>query len=467
MKKIICLILALSFVFSLTACNKNNNGGDNTELSVLLDTAVTAFGFEDDIQAGIDEMKKSVDDGYIEDTPSQRMIIKNTEMLRDWAKEKEIIINSKNWGWADSLTNKLQSAFLAQDTPDVINGEAQMPGFAQKGYLQPFPDERANWVKENCLSVAYSGMTFNGKIYGISLSPGMTILMWNKNMLRECGISEAVVKNGPKDWAEWEATMQEVKAKGKNAGGVYTGAGDVNYGAFLRSGTLLVSAGGGYADSNGGPQVSAQANIEAYEFIRRMASYNKPGMLNATSEDAYFSQFRTGNMAYYVDGTWAIHDAQRLDFETGYCIMPNKDGSGDGATVMIGCVYLSVPIYAKNTELAWELIKFLLSADVQTNLAKGGLRFPVLTSASQTVYTDTASEYYKSYFSAYKQLTEYATNKDVKGLPAFAMNNGKLSSLWGAVGGLLGRLADNKNTTQVSVLANDAQNAMMKEWNKG
>ncbi len=469
MKKILSLILVAMFAFSLIACDngRDSASSDGTELSVLLDTAVTAFGFETDIQAGIDEMKQSIEEGYTEDTPAQRMIIKNTEIMRDWAIEKGVVLNGKNWGWADSLTNKLQSAFLAQDTPDIINGETQMKGFAQRGYLKPFPDDLAQFVKENCFSFAYSDMMFDGKIYGISLAPSVTILMWNKNLLRECGISEAIIENGPKDWAEWEATMQTIKSKGKNAGGVYTGSGNVNYGAFLRSGTLMLGSGGGFADENGAPNVASAENIEAYEFIRRMANYNKAGMLNATNEDSYFSYFKTGNMAYYVDGTWAVHDAQYLDFDTGYCIMPNKDGTGGGSTMMIGCAYLSVPIYAKNPDLAWDLIRLLLSEQIQTNLAKGGLRFSALASSAQTVYSDTASEYYKEFFAGYKILTQYAITQDVKGLPAFTMNNGKLSELWGSVGNLLGKLTDSKNSTDISVLAQDAQNSMMTQWNKG
>ena len=467
MKKLLSFVLIAAMAFSFAACNTDETKTSGNELVCLLDSAVTAIAFETDIQAGIDEMKQSIQDGYTEDTPANRMLVRNTELLRDWATENNITINNKYWGWADSLTNKLQSAFLAQDTPDVINGETQMPGFAQKGYLQPFPDDLVEYIRENCLSISYSGMTIDGKIYGISLTPSVTVLVWNKNLLIECGVDESVVENGPRDWAEWETAMQKVYSKGKNAGGVYTGSGNVNYGAFLRSGTLMLSAGGGFADASGAPAVNTAENREAYEFIRRMSGYNKAGMLNATNEDSYFSYFKTGNMAYYVDGTWAMHDAENLDFEVGYCIMPNKDGNGNGATMMIGCSYLSVPIYAKNADMAWKLIRFMLDEQIQNNVAKGGVRFPALISASQSVYIDTESEYYRDYFSVYKKLTEYASDKDIKGLPAFSMKNGKLSSLWTAAGVMLAKLADGKDSTTISVLANDAQVAMTAEWNKG
>lgn len=466
MKKIVTFLLICLLSMPFTGCGSQPAEEGDT-LTVLLDSAVTAIAFEKDINAGIQELKSGIENGFLEDTPANRMILANTEIMRDWALEREITINCKNWGWADSLTNKLQSAFWAEETPDIINGETQLPGFAQRGYLQPFPEDLASYVRENCLSVSYSGMTFDGKIYGISLTPSVTILVWNKDMLRDCGISEEIVENGPGDWAEWEATMQTVSAQGKNAGGVYTGAGNINYGAFLRSGTLMLANGGGFADETGAPNVNSAENIEAYEFIRRMSGYNKNGMLNASSEDSYFSYFKTGNMAYYVDGAWAIHDAQYLNFDTGYCMMPSKDGEGEGATMMIGCCYLSVPIYAKNPDLAWDFLRMLLDLQIQSNVAKGGMRFPALKEANEKVYSDTESEYYRDYFPAYEELTAYAVDKDVKGLPAFAMEKGKLSTVWNAAGVMLGKLADSRNKTEVSVLAQDAQSAMIAEWNKG
>ena len=63
--------------------------------------------------------------------------------------------------------------------------------------------------------------------------------------------------------------------------------------------------------------------------------------------------------------------------------------------------------------------------------------------------------------------TDWMCDKDVKGLPAFAMEKGKLSTVWNAAGVMLGKLADGRNKTEVSVLAQDAQSAMIAEWNKG
>ena len=38
-----------------------------------------------------------------------------------------------------------------------VAGVQKLPGFAQRGYLQPFPEDLASYVRENCLSVSYSG----------------------------------------------------------------------------------------------------------------------------------------------------------------------------------------------------------------------------------------------------------------------------------------------------------------------
>lgn len=468
MKKILSLILISVFMLASVSCitPPADDENDPNALTVLLDSSVTAIGFEKDIQAGIDEMQSSMDAGYTENNVTNRMILENTKLLRDWADSKEINLNCKTWGWGDSLTNKLQSAFFAKDTPDLVIGETQMPSFAQKGYLQEFPEDLSNYIKENCLSLSYAPMTIDGKIYGVALAPSVTVLLWNKDMLARAGVSQSIIDNGPANWEEWDSAMAAVAANGENAGGVYTGPGKSDNGAFLRSGTLMLAGGGGFADETGAPNINSPENIEAFEFIRKMAGYNKPGMLNAQTEDSYFSYFKTGKMAYYVDGSWAINDAKDLNFDVGYCLMPTKDGSGDGSTIAIGCVYLSVPIYAKNSDRAWDLIRFFLSSEIQTNLARGGARFPALRSASQSVYADTSSEYYQEHFAAYKTLSDAVSNQNVTSLPPFVMDNGKLSNIWTAAGQLLGKLADPKNNDSVTSLAQAAQAAMMTEWNK-
>ncbi|MGN1077692.1 MAG: extracellular solute-binding protein [Candidatus Gallimonas sp.] len=460
-----------SAVLLLAGCGEPPAASGNT-LSLMLDSSAFLIGF-DDIDVAIGEAEKAISDGTTKDTMQNRILIENTKLLRAWGEEQEKVIVTKNWGWGDSLTQKLMAAFLAQETPDVIQAETQMPGFAQEGYLEPFPDDLETYVRENVSPIAWKSMEYNGKIYGISLTPGQTLLYWNKEILRLASVSEDIIENGPSDWTEWEETMAAIHAvkdssgTNLNAGGVYVGSGGVNYGAFFRCGTLMAAAGGGFADENGAPALASAANEQAFEFLLKQKDYNLSNILNRKEEGSYFSYFNTGKMAYKVDGIWGIHDAEEYGLDVGYCLMPTPDGTGERKSLLIGAVYSAVPVYARNKDAAFDAIRFMLGADVQENIAKGGLRQPVLKSVLNTVYDRTEEEWYRDYFADYKYYAQYAVENEIEGLPAFPMKKGKLSTLWGAAGNAFSLTADKSNTKTAAQLIAEAQKTMSTEWMKG
>ena len=90
-----------------------------------------------------------------------------------------IVVEIQDWGWAEELIQKEVNAFLAGEGPEVIVGETQMPGFAAKGYLEEFPAEFAQKVRDEVMPGAYLPLTVNDKIYGMAVFPGVSILLWN------------------------------------------------------------------------------------------------------------------------------------------------------------------------------------------------------------------------------------------------------------------------------------------------
>ena len=473
-KKFLSVACAALTMLCAAGCGgggNNTNSGD--KLTIMLDSSAFLMGFDEDIDGAVAEAERNIANGTTKDTVWNRIVIENTKLLKTWGQEQEKTIATKNWGWGDTLTQKLMAAFLAQETPDIINAETQMPGFAEEGYLEPFPADLEAFVRENVSPIAYKTMEKNGKIYGISLTPGITLLFWNKAILRQANISNDIIENGPKDWAEWKQTMAQINSVkdssgvNLNAGGVYVGSGGVNYGAFFRAGTLMASAGGGYADESGAPAMNTEANKKAFDFLLEQKNYNLSNILNRAEEGNYFGYFNTGKMAYKVDGIWGIYEAAEYGLDVGYCLMPTPDGTGDRQSVLIGACYSGVPVYAKNKELAFEAIKFMLSEQVQSNIGKGGQRQPVLKSVLNTVYDQTDAEWYKPYFADYKYFANYAVENSVAGLPAFAMKRGKLSSLWGAAGNAMSKTAAKSNTQTSAQLLAEAQKTMMAEWNKG
>ena len=459
MKKIFSLLLIFSLMLGLlTGCGDSSSSDKSTssdQLTVLWDSSAFLYDF-DSLGSVIDKTKQDITSGTTKDTPLIQSQIANTELIAGWAKEKGIDIKCNAWGWADSLTSKLNAAFLAKDGPDLIIGETQMPKYATDGNLVAFPDDLAKYIRENCSPVAYKDMEIDGKIYGLTLAPSMTILVWNKDILKKTksyGPGTSVYEKGPKDWAEWESVMKEIdalKSQQIYAGGVYCAG---NYGGYLRVGALMNGAGGGFADEGGKPKINTKENQEAFSFIRRMNTHTLAGTLNTPQDADYFAAFNRGNLAYIMDGVWAVHNAGTLDFECGFSLIPGKE-EGQVSNMLIGAGYMAVPSYSKNQELAFELLRRMLESDIQQNLANGGLRAPVLKSIVQ-------SDEYKEKQPLLYEFSKYALENELRGLPRF---KGNQIDLWAAVG-----VAVNSAATTESPLGGvleTAQQKMSEAYNK-
>lgn len=424
-------------------------------LTLLWDSGTFLYDF-DDIGNAISKAEKDIESGLSKDTPLIRSQIENTKLIKAWTDEREYNVKSVAWGWADSLTSKLNAAFLAKQGPDLIIGETQMPKYAADGNLVAFPDDLAAFVRENCSPAAYQDMEIDGKIYGLSLAPSITILVWNKDILKQTqsyGEGTSVYENGPKDWEEWEKVMLEVDAlnsKQLYAGGVYCGS---NYGGYLRVGALMNGAGGGYADASGAPKINTAENQLAFDFVRRTYSHTIAGTLNATQDSDYFTAFDRGNLAYKMDGIWAVHDAQNLNFDCGFSLVPGPK-EGDVSNMLIGAGYLAVPNYTDKQDVVFDLLRRILEEDIQKNIAKGGLRSPMLKSVI-------TSEEYKAEQPLLYEFANYTLDGSVKGLPSF---QGNQIDLWASVGTAINAAVT--TDTPIESILSAAQGSMTTAYNK-
>lgn len=435
MNKAIFRFLALLLAaLLLTACSGGANeggqeaegpppadAGDRKTLTVMLDSSAVLTNFESP-QEAIDAFDNNLAAGQIKDTPDQRLTKENLLLLKKYADENKIDLISVEWGWGNALTQKLMASFLAKEGPDLIIGETQLPGFAREGYLEPFPDELANRIRNELASAAWKPMEFKGKLYGVALEPSATILVWNKKIAKEAGLDP---DKAPQSWEELLHNLEAVHKTGKAfGGGFYAGA---NNGGYLRFGAFLAGSGGSYADKNGQPAIDNSANLAAFQFLRSMSAFNKPGILAAPEEGTFFSAFDKGQLAYKVDGTWAISQAKSQGMDVGASLLPAGPGGQIGGMV-IGAGFQAVPAYSKNKEEAFKLIEQLIGEPFQQNIATGGLRIPALKSVSQ-------SQAFKEMQPVLYELTE-ALDSDYGGLPTF---EGNISQVWDAVGEALTR----------------------------
>lgn len=325
--------------------------------------------------------------------------------LNEAAQERGVEWEGVDWGWAEQLTQRQLNAFLAGQGPDILVGEVQMPGFARQGYLEPFPPELAAKVRDEVVPGAYGPMEVDGEIYGIATFPGVNVLFWNKDLLRQAGLDP---DRAPETWDEWLDMVETITEAGDGefyGGGTYAGP---NFGGSLRVGPFMMMAGGGFIDENGDVDFDNPGNVRAFEFLRELSKNSPSGAVAGASEGGWWDALNQGKIAYVVDGPWRLAAGEALGMDIGYGTLPIPEG-GEPANVTIGAAFYGVPTYAENKEEAFLFIEALLDKDVQDMHVESGQRPPVLKVYSQD------EEFMDSYIATFHE-TLYG---DVSGLPTY------------------------------------------------
>ena len=398
-------------------------------LHLLWDQLTFVLG--NDLPAVIESDRASIAAGLFPDPVRSEQMIFNTEVMIERADARGVALRASNLGWNQMLTQSLLQSFMVGYGPDVIQGEEQLPDFIRRGYLVPFPEDLAARIRETVSPIAFSGLETNGKLYGLAINPGVTLLYWNRAILRQAfpnyvtdETHRRIVYDGPRDWAEWEHAMYRVDRhvgayRGiPRAGGVYVGP---NPGGYLRVGALMDANGGYFADAQGRPAINTPENRETFEFIRRKTQFNSNGIINASAESTYTGAFRQGEIAYMVCGSWMMHELTRQGMDFGVSLLPPRVAGGRPGTFTIGAAYMAVPTYTPHRAHAFYLIEAMLDQRIQDSIASVGFRLPVLKDSI------TSEEFRDAHPRSY-EFANFAMNNTVRGLPPF--DGRRVSDIW-------------------------------------
>lgn len=453
MKKLLTLALAAVLAFGLFACGTTNDSssvdfddgtpiedlrGNERVVRILCDDSLNiGAGYSDVVLKNRSAILSKSDSGDVGKTSYRfTKAVHNYNVVNNG-----IRLNYLDWGWDYELTQKLTNAFMSGgkgESPEVILGESQMIGYMEQGLLKPFPDELASFVREKMLPATYKALEKDGKIYGVAANPSCLQLIYNKAVLRACGVSETVIENGVSTWDEFISVCQTVKANGKGryyAGGIYSGS---STGGYMRIAPFMIQAGGGYTDADGKPYFDSEGNVRALEMLRQIGACNPTGGLSSSSEATMINQFTRGRYAFMVDGSWRVKMSNETGLDVGYCKLPSPDGETD-VTLAVGLGYLAVPNYVSDPTDAFAVIKSYISDEAQSVLADADLR-PVarLDIGSAEDYKDRAPTQYEAF--------NILKNSQLYILPSFGTNEAKI---WQAFGEALVKTT----TTNESILS--------------
>ncbi len=288
-----------------------------------------------------------------------------TEMFDDFnAKNSDIVVDYQFFA-QDELLNKLRTAPIVGDTPEIIVIDAlQIPYFQDLDMIANLDEYISDDMMSDVLPSVWAENTYNGSIYGVAqFDSGMA--MWTRKSILE-SIGARIPSSYTQAWTveEFEQILADCKALG------------YEYPMYIRQNKattlyftwmpVIASFGGDYLDratmTATGTLDSAET-IAAYDWMKKMID---EGYVNAACdyEDAFFAR---GEAAFSVLGHWKYSDHVNAFGDDAIIVpMPNF-GHGvftcSGSTVD---VMTTAAIDRGVADQAWTVLEAMMSPEYIT-----------------------------------------------------------------------------------------------------
>ncbi len=257
---------------------------------------------------------------------------------------------------------KLLTAFAGDALPDICQvGNTWIPEFAALGALeplQPLVDASSVLQPKDYFAGIWDTNVIGGSLFGIPWYVDTRLLFYRKDLLAQAGFATP-----PRTWDEWRTAMAAIK---KNAGAD-------KYAVFLPLNefepllNLAIQQPDPLLRDN-----DTYGNFESAGFRRAFSFYVEmfrndwAPRLSNTQLPNIWDELARGYVAFYISGPWNIGEFKRREPDLlgrwGTAALPGSNGPGGGAA---GGSSLVIFRGTKNKQLAWELIQFLSTVELQ------------------------------------------------------------------------------------------------------
>lgn len=343
MKKQVAVLLAvtLTLTAAMTGCG-NDKSKDKTESNGKTKLRFATW----DVAEDVDRQQKMVDE------------FNKTH--------KDIEVSLEAYG--SDFDTKISAGMGSGDAPDVMY-MWDYPSYA--GGLEPLDDyiakEGADY-KSDFYDTLWNYNSLDGKTYGIPVGFTTHALYYNKDLFKKAGVEE------PTDtwtWSDLEKAAKTISEKTDAKGFSFQMKPDP-YDFEM----YLWSNGTAYCDKNG----KLKGNLDSkksQQVFNMFQDMEKDGYAVATEKNGT-DEFRAGQTAMYVYGSWAIDTFNADGLNYGVVNIPSFQSAGKKSVSILSSSGLAMSKKSKHKDAAWEFIKFWTSK--KANKERIGLELPVLHS---------------------------------------------------------------------------------------
>lgn len=279
----------------------------------------------------------------------------------------------------ESLHENLVSAFSSGNSAyDAVYVDANwMAEFAKAKWLDPLDAQLSESERKNIFTAAISAHTFEGKLYAMPWNSRVWALMYNEGMLHKAGYSAP-----PQTWDEFVNISLDMRLKRAcNAPVIWTWK---EHAALVDSFTATtLSFGGKIFDGKDMPQFNQKEGLLALEFMKSsLGRISDPASLNADNAAAANSYMTGTNCMMTNWHTWnaAANASQtsKIRGQSRFAPLPGMTKNLQPGLLDVDGV--GIPSSAKHKEEAAKFIKYIMSDEIQREVAEKSGRLPTLKS---------------------------------------------------------------------------------------
>ncbi|RZU31626.1 ABC transporter substrate-binding protein [Blastococcus saxobsidens] len=290
----------------------------------------------------------------------------------------------------EDMVDRLEAAFQSGDLPDVYmeRGGGELADHVEAGLVRNLSEDAAEEIEKLGGNVA--GWQVDGETYALPFSVGVVGFWYNTALFEEAGITEA-----PATMAELSAAIEQLKAAGITP--ISVGAGDKWPAGHYWYYTALRACGQDVLeDSVTSLDFSDPCFVQAGEALQDLIETEpfNPGFLTTPAQEGATSAsglLATEQVAMELAGHWEpgvmqglTEDNEGLGENTGWFPFPAiEGGEGDPEAQLGGGDAWAVSQNAPDT--AVDLVKYLLSDEVQQGFAENDMGLPTNPAATDSV----------------------------------------------------------------------------------
>jgi multiple sugar transport system substrate-binding protein len=200
---------------------------------------------------------------------------------------------------------------------------------------------------------AYKGGEIDGKMAALVWNPNPWVLVYNKDLIRSAGVS-----GQPKDFEDFINQVQKVSALGPDIFGFGMMLGVDEYSADTFH-IVLWQFGGGILDSSGRPSVTSSGTMDAVQTVKDGVD---AGFIPFGEEVRNMrTMFAQGMVGFFFEGPWIAGVLDGIGMPRDEWDVASWPGDVQPASHM-----LCMSQQSEHKELAWDLMKFIVTDEVTT-----------------------------------------------------------------------------------------------------